>query len=423
MVSASEEEENYERPPPRTRKQTEKARQNERNYDALDAALMGTKRQLGGGSQAGAAGRAVAGRTKDAGGATEPASIATLQKLVSDQTKVMVALLESNKELLESNKELHEKITKLEGELCAANERLQAVEVQLGDMAAIAISQNSASPSYADVARTPPGSVPSNVRTLSSWNTLQSNVTDTLYCTVDTSSVERETSDSASAGAIRSIVERRMRAEKDNSTWRCRAVTKDPKNPHRIRIACRDEAEHEQVKRVVGANLAPGTRVLRDDIYPIRVDSVNRVAVLDENGEIRAGAAEAIGRENDTQIAKIAWLSNRNNAKAYGSMVVYLNKGRDAQRFIQEGFFTAGGESGYTKAFERRERPKQCYNCQEITDHKAYQCKRTQVCGRCAKEGHRHSECTEAIPKCVPCGGPHESFSRSCRKLYPSRHE
>ncbi len=49
-------------------------------------------------------------------------------------------------------------------------------------------------------------------------------------------------------------------------------------------------------------------------------------------------------------------------------MVVYLNKGREAQRFIQEEFFTAGGESGYTKAFERRERPKQCYNCQEITD-------------------------------------------------------
>ena len=90
---------------------------------------------------------------------------------------------------------------------------------------------------------------------------------------------------------------------------------------------------------------------------------------------------------------------------------------------LQEGFFYAGGESGCTKAFESRERPKQCYNCQEITDHKAHQCTKAQVCGRCAKEGHRHSECTESIPKCVPCGGPHESFSRNCRKLYPSQHE
>jgi hypothetical protein len=27
------------------------------------------------------------------------------------------------------------------------------------------------------------------------------------------------------------------------------------------------------------------------------------------------------------------------------------------------------------------------------------------------------------MPKCVPCGGPHESYSRNCRKLYPSQHE
>ena len=104
-------------------------------------------------------------------------------------------------------------------------------------------------------------------------------------------------------------------------------------------------------------------------------------------------------------------------------MVVYLSKGSDAQRFLQDGFFSAGGESGYTKIFERRERPKQCYNCQEVTDHKAYQCTKPRVCGRCAKEGHRHSECAEAIVKCVPCGGPHESFSKNCQKLYPSRHE
>ncbi|KAB5511553.1 NYN domain-containing protein [Coniochaeta sp. 2T2.1] len=30
----------------------------------------------------------------------------------------------------------------------------------------------------------------------------------------------------------------------------------------------------------------------------------------------------------------------------------------------------AGGESGYTKTFKRRERPKQCYNCQEIANHR-----------------------------------------------------
>lgn len=160
--------------------------------------------------------------------------------------------------------------------------------------------QNSPRLSYADVARTPPTSHPSNVQTLSSFNTTLSNFTNTLYCTIDTSRVEAEVSDQASAGAIRTMVENGMRNEQDNATWRCRAVTMDPRNPHRIRIACRDEDEHKTVKQTVEANLVQGARILRDDLYPIRVDSVNRTAVLDETGNIRTGATEALSEENDT---------------------------------------------------------------------------------------------------------------------------
>ena len=284
-------------------------------------------------------------------------------------------------------------------------------------------SHSASAPSYADVARTAPNSTPTNVHSISSMGTTPSTMTDTLYCTVDTSRVANEDAEKVSVGAIRANVEKDMRNTSEQAIWRCRAVTKDQKNPHRVRIACRDEAEHQEVKRVMEANLVTGMRVLRDDLYPIRVDGVNRTAVLDEAGNVRTGAADAFGMENETQVAKIAWLSNRDIAKAYGSMLVYLNKGSDARRLLQEGFFHAGGESGYTKPFERRERPKQCYNCQEITGHRAYQCTKPQVCGRCAKEGHRHTECTETLLKCVPCGGPHESFSKNCRKLYPTHHE
>ncbi|KAJ5152512.1 hypothetical protein N7492_009792 [Penicillium capsulatum] len=51
----------------------------------------------------------------------------------------------------------------------------------------ISPSGTSRSPSYADVARTPPTSHASNIRTLSSSNTTPTNFTDTLYCTIDTS--------------------------------------------------------------------------------------------------------------------------------------------------------------------------------------------------------------------------------------------
>jgi hypothetical protein len=139
-------------------------------------------------------------------------------------------------------------------------------------------------------------------------------------------------------------------------------VTRDAKNTSRVKIACRDETELYIVKQVAETKIAPGIRVLRDELYPIKVDNVNRLAILDANGNIQAGAAEALSQENETTVAKVGWLSNKTVAKAYGSMVVYLTKGSDAGRFLREGFFHVAGESGYARVFKRRPRPEQCFN-------------------------------------------------------------
>jgi hypothetical protein len=50
----------------------------------------------------------------------------------------------------------------------------------------------SASPSYAAIARTPPTSQPSNLPSFSSGSLTPSTMTDTLYCTIDTSSMNEE---------------------------------------------------------------------------------------------------------------------------------------------------------------------------------------------------------------------------------------
>lgn len=285
----------------------------------------------------------------------------------------------------------------------------------------ISTSAPTSSPSYADVARTPPSSYPSNIRTISASNTTPTTFTDTLYCTIDTSRMADNGNNLRSAGSVRAAVETEMRSTEDHVHWRCRAVTVDPKNANRIRIACRDEDEQRLVKRVAEEKIGPGARVLRDELYPIKVDSVNKTAVLDEKGETRGEATAAFSDENEATVAKIAWLSRKESSKAYGSMVVYLTKRTDARRLLADGFFHAGGESGVTSVFEHRPRPMQCYKCQEI-GHKAFQCKNVQKCARCAAEGHRHSDCNQAVLKCVPCGGPHESYSKNCPKLYPSRH-
>jgi hypothetical protein len=196
----------------------------------------------------------------------------------------------------------------------------------------------------------------------------------------------------------------------------------DPKNTNWFRIACRDEPERQLVKKVIEVIISAGARVLRDNLYLIKVNSIKKAAVLDKQGKIRAGAAAAFSKENKTTITKIAWLSRKESAKAYGSMVVYLTKNTDTRRLLDEGFFHAGGESGVTSAFEHQPRPTQCYNYQEIR-HKAFQYNNTQKCAKCAKEGHHHSVCDETVLKYVPCGGPHESYSRNCRKLYLARHE
>ncbi|KAI3036521.1 hypothetical protein CBS147353_11931 [Aspergillus niger] len=132
-------------------------------------------------------------------------------------------------------------------ESCAPNSH----EEILHEIQSLRIAVNpSGSPSYADVARTPPTSQPSNIRTLSSWNTTPTTFTDTLYCTIDTSKMADTANERPSAGSIRTAVEAEIRTMENYTNWRCRAVTVDPKNTSRIRIACRDEAEHQLVKKV-----------------------------------------------------------------------------------------------------------------------------------------------------------------------------
>ena len=97
-----------------------------------------------------------------------------------------------------------------------------------------------------------------------------------------------------------------------------------------------------------------GSRVLRDELYPIKVDGVKRAIVLDNNHTILARAAVALSEENESTVAKITWLSSKEAAKPYGSMVVYLTKGSDARRLLADGYFHVRGESRTTSVFEYR---------------------------------------------------------------------
>ncbi|KAM9874682.1 zinc knuckle [Verticillium dahliae] len=96
----------------------------------------------------------------------------------------------------------------------------------------------------------------------------------------------------------------------------------------------------------------------------------------------------------------MSWLSNKQWGKAYGSMVIYVTKENDARRLMAGHYFDLAGESATTNVFERRTGVVQCYNSQAI-GHKSFQCKNSQLCGRCAMPGHQQKECQEAEPRSI----------------------
>ena len=59
---------------------------------------------------------------------------------------------------------------------------------------------------------------------------------------------------------VRAAVEKEMRTVENQANWRCRAVTVDHSTQSRIRIACRNEDEHQLVKRAA-EKIGSGSRV------------------------------------------------------------------------------------------------------------------------------------------------------------------
>lgn len=319
-------------------------------------------------------------------------------------------------EVTRSMSQMAQELAQVREQLTQACSELEQTRRQL---ATLNNSKATRSPgrTYVDAARMSPVSISTG-----SSSTVASELPEPVFCTVDTSRVPDDHIGETTPAVLRKTIEQEMRASSDQPSWRCVAVTRDGRNANRLRVISRNGEELERIKNIIEVRKAPGVRVLRDQLYPVKVDNINRTGILDQEGKVLEGAMEALSQENEVQIAKMAWLSRKDNTKAYGSMVVYLTKNSDAMRLLQERYFLAAGESAYTSVFERRAGPTQCYNCQEL-GHKAFSCSKNRVCAKCAAEGHHHSACQALVPKCVPCGGPHESFSRSCPKLFPRRHD
>ncbi|XP_044718862.1 endonuclease-reverse transcriptase domain-containing protein [Hirsutella rhossiliensis] len=102
-------------------------------------------------------------------------------------------------------------------------------------------------------------------------------------------------------------------------------LVRESRNADRIKIVCRDEAELQLVKEAAQKTAVEGARIMRDQLYPVRVDNANRTAILDTEGNILPGAIEALSAENRVTIGKISWLSKRESAMLESLRILQLN--------------------------------------------------------------------------------------------------
>ncbi|KAF2815582.1 uncharacterized protein BDZ99DRAFT_118734 [Mytilinidion resinicola] len=151
------------------------------------------------------------------------------QKEIHQKTQASIEKREKEhaKRIETLSKEHANQINELTRTLTQEREALKTEVKAMVDMVDTRLSKiqttPSGTPSYANVACTPPYSQPSNLQTVST-HTTSTTPTNTLYCTVDTSRVEEEDREKAQLRKIRQTIETELRTTEGKENWRCMAV-------------------------------------------------------------------------------------------------------------------------------------------------------------------------------------------------------
>ncbi|KAK1843024.1 hypothetical protein CCHR01_14329 [Colletotrichum chrysophilum] len=235
VVAASDED----LPSRRVRKPSAKARLNQTFQEITEDVIERATETAGGGRQATTR---AATLVKERGKPMEDDTkglLLTMAKQTKELHAAVKIMFDAWKKSETWNKNIEAELRVATAELQTIKSELQAVKGELQAM--------NPSVSYADVARSGLVGQGRDSRVATSGTATLPSRSETLFCTIDTSRVEGG-SDKPNAGRIRAAVEKEMRAMDGQASWRCRAITVDPRNADRIRIICRDDAEHKLIK-------------------------------------------------------------------------------------------------------------------------------------------------------------------------------
>ena len=99
-----------------------------------------------------------------------------------------------------------------------------------------------------------------------------------FFVTIDYSRTEGG-EEAIDAVAVRKRIEDEVHKGEDKA-FKCRAITRENRTKQRLRILCRGKEELDVVKRAVTATIEEGARVLRDQLYPVKINNVKTDAIL-----------------------------------------------------------------------------------------------------------------------------------------------
>jgi hypothetical protein len=64
----------------------------------------------------------------------------------------------------------------------------------------------------------------------------------------------------------------------------------------RIKVTCKDETELQRVKKAIKKTAVMGAWALRDQLYPVKVDNANQIAILIRREMPHLGPQRPLGR-------------------------------------------------------------------------------------------------------------------------------
>ncbi|GME24906.1 hypothetical protein GTA08_BOTSDO13986 [Neofusicoccum parvum] len=356
---------------------------------------------------------------------------------LDDVIGLLNVIVTQNDRLTERNEELAEQVARNEDEIrrlrsvLETSEETQAkMEERMGKMekqiAALVesmrrnlSSQSQINATYANVLRggppTPANSSPSSTAAAPvRANHATASTTRTMPPAIELDLTNANV-DNISPGDIRARLQTALESQEATKEVKCCGITKNPSDAAKVRAFFRTEEDEELARSNLGwlETAFRGARIRGRQWHPVKVDNVNKLAVLnDDRTTVRADAGQIIGAENDVEVAQVRWLS-KPSGRLYGSAVVYLAKKSEADALLARRVIDVGGEAAYTNVFEHRPRPRRCFKCQSY-DHLQFRYRGEERCAKCAGIGHREDGCSSTTVKCAAYGGPHRSDDRGC---------